>query len=135
MKRTLLAALWAALFILCAILGFIPEPMESMEKFRGFCALIFFLPPLLLLLDAGKRKDGMTLRVIRNLAASSLGLTAVLLMANFASFAASETLGDVLYILLVILSCPMICAGRWVVSLFFWACLLILSVREIKKNG
>lgn len=135
MKQKILIALWGGMFIICAILGFIPDPMEPMARFRTACLFGFFLMPALLVLDARKSKNRNLLRVIRNLAASSLVLTAVLLIANFASVAASETMGDVLYILLVILSCPMYCADWWVVSLFFWACLLIVTIRESKKNG
>ena len=135
MKQKIYIALWGGMFIICAILGFIPDPMEPMARFRTACLFGFFLMPALLVLDARKKKNRNLLRVIRNLAASSLVLTAVLLMANFASVTASEAVGDVLYILLVILSSPMICGGRWVVSLFLWACLLILATKESKKNG
>ena len=135
MIRKVLLALWAGLFIICAILGFIPEPMESLEQIRRTCALVFFLPPFGLLWAARKQKHTDTMKLLRGLAVSSLGLTALMLMANFATVAASETVGDMLYVMLVILSTPMICAGRWLVSLFLWACLLVASHKEIKKNG
>ena len=125
--------IWAGLFILCAGLGFIPEP----QGFLKFCliglSVGFFLPPALLLRRAEKRGDRLTIQTVRNLAIASLVLTAVLILANFMSLMASETVGNILHILLTIVSAPMICSQYWVLSLFFWACLMIWANQLLKK--
>ena len=133
MKAKKLYALWAVFFILCAGLGFIPEPEGTLRFVLTFVSLLFFLPPALLLLRAGNRQDADTAKLIRNLAALSLGLTLVLLILNFFTAFASEALGRVLHYVLVIVSSPMICSGHWAMSLFLWACLLMASSRQLRR--
>ena len=130
MKRTLLYALWAVLFILCAGLGFIPEPEGVLRYGLTGLSLVFFLPPALLLYTD---KDSDTPKLIRNLSVLSLGLTLVLLILNFLAAFSSEALGLVLHYVLVIVACPMICSGHWAMSLFLWSCLLMASLRQLNR--
>ena len=133
MNRKLLCGLWAGLFILCAALGFIPEPEGALRILMTATSLSFFLPPALLLRQAGKQQDSDTVMLVRNLSALSLGLTLVLLVLNFLTALQSEFLGQVLYYMLVMVSSPMVCSGHWAMSLFLWACLLITSGNQLKR--
>ena len=131
MNKKLLYALWGCLFILCAGLGFIPEPKRSAQILLTILSLLFFLPPAVLLQQSGKRGDLHTVKLIRNLSALSLGLTLVLLVLNFLTAMRSEFLGSVLHYILVMVSSPMICSGHWAMSLFLWACLLVASWKQL----
>ncbi len=133
MSKKLLTTLWAGLFILCAGLGFIPEPKGTLQVLLTLLSLLFFLPPVLMLYNAGKQQDTAAIQLIRNLSALSLGLTVVLLILNFLTVFSSEALGMVLHYVLIIVSCPMICSGSWAMSLFLWACLLTASLKQLKK--
>ena len=133
MKRNLLYTLWGGLFILCAGLGFIPEPEGRLGLLLTLCALFFFLPPAFLLYQAQKQQDKETILLIRNLSALSLGLTLLLLILNFFTAFASEVLGRILHSVLVIVSSPMLCSGHWAMSLFLWACLLTVSRKMLKR--
>ena len=133
MIRKILFTLWGCLFSLCAGLGFIPEPAGLMSTVLTFFALAAFLPPFALLYHAGKSRNTADSMLIRNLSALSLGLTAAVLIANFFTAFASEKLGQVLHYVLVIVSSPMICSGHWVMSLFLWACLLMVSMKQLKR--
>ena len=133
MNKKFLYALWVGLFILCACCGFIQESEGTLQFLLTAVSILFFLPPALLLWDAGKQKDLHTLKLIRNLSALSLGLTLGLLVLNLLAATGSEFLGQVLHYTLVIVSSPMICSGRWAMSLFLWACLLTASVRQLKR--
>jgi len=115
----------------CAGLGFIPEPEGTLRIFLTVLSLLFFLPPALLLYEAGKRQDKRVILLIRNLSILSLGLTMVLLILNFLTVLSSETLGLILYYVLIVVSSPMICSGYWAMSLFLWACLLTVSLRKL----
>ena len=130
MKNRILYVLWGALFILCAALGFIPEPAGAGRLLLTLVSLLFFLPPAMLIRSAKKAGSRSQLALIRNLSALSLGLTAVLLILNFLTAFRSETLGNILHAVLVIVSSPMICSGHWALSLFLWACLLISSLKK-----
>ena len=130
MKNRILYVLWGALFILCAALGFIPEPAGAGRLLLTLASLLFFLPPAMLIRSARKAGSRSQLALMRNLSALSLGLTAVLLILNFLTAFRSETLGNILHAVLVIVSSPMICSGHWARSLFLWASLLIASLKK-----
>lgn len=134
MKKSTLFALWGGLFVICAGLGFVPEPEGSLQILLVIFALAFFVPPMILLNQAKAGKDRSTLILIRNLAAMSLILTLVLLIANFMSFAASEVVGNILYALLIVITTPMICGQYWALSMFLWAYLMIACAAALKKK-
>ena len=129
MKSQFLYALWGALFILCAGLGFIPEPAGVLRVLLTGLSILFFLPPAVLVWKGWREKDRMALSLVRNLSIASLSLSVLLIIANFLTVFRSELLGDILHGVLVVVSSPMICSGHWAMSLFFWACLLISSAR------
>jgi len=130
MNKKLLFILWGVLFVLCAGLGFLPETSGWMTA----ASVLFFLPPAWLLYQADRKKDRHTLLLVRNLSALSLAVTLVTLVLNFVLAVSSETLGNVLHYVLIIVSAPMICSGYWVLSLFLWACLLMASFRLLRKK-
>ena len=118
---------------MCAGLGFIPEPEGTARILLTIPALLFFLPPALLLYDAGRSRDTATVMLIRNLSMLSLGLTVLLLILNFLTVLSSDRLGQILHEILTIVSTPMICSGHWAMSLLLWACLLTGSLRQLKQ--
>lgn len=134
MNKKLLYALWGGLFILCAGLGFIPEPSAVLSGLMTVLSVCFFVPPAVLLYRAARDQDIPTMKLIRSLSLLSLALTLALLIVNFLSAMASELLGNILYYILVIVTSPMICSGHWATSMFLWACLLMVSLRELRKN-
>lgn len=134
MNQKFLFTLWGGLFIVCAAMGFIPDPAGVGRVLLTLLSIAFFVPPALALYQAIQAGDQPVLRLIRNLSALSLCLTLVLLVLNFLSALRSETLGDILYNILTIVSSPMVCSGCWVLSLFLWACLLMVSLKGLRKK-
>lgn len=130
MKKPFLFTLWGGLFIVCAGLGFIPDPRGALKTLMTVLSLCFFLPPALLLYQARKQRDLAAVKLIRGLSVLSLALTLALLVGNFLCAAAPEAVGTILYYVLVIVSSPMICSGHWAMSLFLWACLLFASLKQ-----
>ena len=133
MNKTSFFSLWSGMFILCAGLGFIPEPGPVLSVFLILLAIGFFVPPFFLLRNAEREGDRNTAALVRNLSALSLGLPVALLVLNFLSLMWPEALGTTLYAVLVIVSAPMVCGQYWVLCLFLWACLLIMSLQMLKK--
>lgn len=133
MISKLLFALWGILFSLCAGLGFIPEPQGLMASVLTVLSLLSFLPPCLLLYLAVRNGNRRDILLIRNLSALSLGLTLAALIANFLTAFSSEAVGQIFYHILIIVSSPMVCSGHWAMSLFLWACLLTVSLRQGKR--
>ena len=134
MNRTSFYTVWAGFFILCAGLGFIPEPAGFLKFLMIALTLGFFAVPAWFLLWLDKRCDKLHIRILRNLAAASLGLTLVLILVNFMAFMAPESVGTLLHILLIVVSAPMVCGQYWVLSLFLWACLMIWAQKLLKKK-
>lgn len=134
MRKTGLLAAWGGLFVICAGLGFLPEPQGALRGLLIALAVVFFLPGALLLWQGRRQKDDDAIRLVRNLSALSLGLTLALLVANVASVLAPETVGNLLHGALGVVSVPMFCGQVWVMSLFLWACLLICSLRLLPKR-
>lgn len=126
MKIKITYALWAVLFIICTCLGFVNGAAGFGKALLTLSSLIFFIPGALLL-HWGQRKQ------VRIICLCSLGATLVLLVANFFSVLASEAVGNALHTILVILSTPMFCSQYWVLSMFLWACLLMVTFLKPKK--
>ena len=133
MKDSKLYALWGALYILCGLLGIIREPNGFVMALLVLLAVGFFVPGAILLYRGWKEHNPGKIRMIRNLSLGWLGLTLVLLVANFLTAGATEVTGDLLYGFLVFLSAPMYCGQFWIMSLFLWACLLMASLSCLKK--
>ena len=134
MNRTSFYTAWAGLFILCAGLGFIQEPAGFLKFLMIVLTLGFFAVPGWFLLWLDKRSDKGNIALVRNLAAASLGLTFLLILVNVMSFMAPEWVGNLLHILLIIVSAPMACGQYWVLSLFGWACLMIWAQKLLKNK-
>lgn len=116
---------WGVLYLLGAIFPFIPEP----EWLGILTCLLFFVPPALLLY-----RDNTTARLIRTLSVSWLAGTVFLLVLNILSVTMTEMAGTVLYYAMAVLSSPMICGRNWLIALFGWACLLVVSSKILKKK-
>lgn len=134
MKKSSLLALWGILYIICAGLGFIPEPEGGVRVLLLMISLVFFVPPAIVLYDAIRCGDQKTVRLIRLLSAASLGITLLLIILSILTAASGEAVGSVLNVLLVVLSAPMFCSNYWALSLFLWAALLTASFTAKKKE-
>ena len=135
MNKKLLFISWAALFAICAGFGFITQPGTAV-RFLGYLFTFgFFSMGGAILWQAHKVKGRATITLVRNLALASLLTTSILLVANFLSVFASQGLGTFLHYVLVMVSSPMICAPSWAMSLFLWACLMVVSHNLIKKKN
>jgi hypothetical protein len=135
MKQKALFVLWGGLFILCAGLGFIPQPEGFLRGLMTAAALGFFLVGWLILYRADKTGDRDSLLLVRNLSLLSLGLTLLLLVFSFLTLNVSQWMGDLVHVILVIVSSPMICSGYWALSMFLWACLLLTARSYLKKKA
>ena len=134
MNNRFLFTLWGVLLALCAGLGFLPEPEGALGTVMTVLAFGCFLPPMVLAARAKKAGDRRTLSLIRNLSLASLILTVILLILNFLSYAASESWGNFIYYVLIMVSTPMVCSRFWAASLFLWAYLMLDCASALKKR-
>lgn len=134
MKARILYLVWACLYVLCTGLGCITGAQGLGKALLVLAALCFFLPGAWLVYDGHRRKDRRQLRTVSRICAASLGLTLIVLVANVLSVRASVQVGNLLYVLLQLVSTPMICGQYWVLSLFLWACLLSGALYRRKEQ-
>ncbi len=134
MNKKLLYALWGLFYILCTVLGFAYQPEGARKVFLVAMALVFFVPGGILAYRARQEQDRKTLKTLRRISLCSLGLTLAALVGNFLCVLASEAIGKVMYVVLVLVSTPMACSQYWFLSLFLWACLLMVSLETKKKR-
>ena len=133
MKKKGLFVLWGVLFAACAGLGFVPQPTGGLKWLLGLLGLLFFAPPVLLLARAQESGDRAVASLVRNLAIASLVLTLLALVGNVLSLLGGVTLGNVMNVVLAIVSTPMFCSQVWVLSIFCWAFLMIAANKLVKK--
>lgn len=133
MKKSTLITLWGVLYIICAGLGFIPEPTGAVKTMLFLLSLVFFVPPALLLYRAKKDRDGKGRKFVRRVSLISLGCTLAALIGSILSaLTATNNMGDVMHIVLGLVSAPMYCSNYWALSLFLWAAVLMASLKKEK---
>ena len=136
-EKGLWKAIWAGMYLLCAVLGFLPPQEGGNRIMLVIFAVLFFAPPAWLLWLSYRDSDLPTLKLLRLLSALSLGSTMALIVLNFLSVLWPDWLGDFLYFLLLVLSVPMLCGQYWVLSLMLWAILLwgsLLALGNLRKK-
>lgn len=126
---------WGAMFVICALLGLLPESDGFLGAVCFLCGIGFFVPPYLLFRSAVKTGNRNTLKLLAALSGTSLALTLVLIIANILSVKVGSFLGNLLHALLAIVSAPMFCCRYWVLSLFLWAMIMTNSLRILRKKS
>lgn len=133
--KGILKAIWAGMFIVCCLMGFLPNVTGGAKVLLVILSVLFFLPAYADVWFAWKNRDRKELTLVRNLCLISLGSTLVVLVANLLSvLSTSVALGDTLYYVLAVVSTPMLCGQYWVYSLLLWAVLLWCCIAALHKE-
>ena len=134
MGNTFLYIAWGVLYGVCAGLGLISGAEGAARVLMILFGLLFFVPPFLLLRQAGRQGNRKALKLIRGLSLAWLIVTPVLIIVNILSVSFSALAGTVLYYLLVLLTAPMVCGQIPIVSIFLWAILMAASWMKLSKK-
>jgi len=130
MDKRIVYGVWAFFYCLCVGLGFVPNPEGFDKGMMIAIGVLFFLPPFYLAWQAWNQKCRKTMLVLRLISGGILVSSLLLLVLNFLSVYFSARTGLVLYVLLVMFTAPMACCQYWALSLFLWACLLMISLKK-----
>ena len=133
MNRRTLYILWAALYIVTAGLGFIPDDGGWLYYALLAVGVAFFIPGSVLLYRAVKYKNKRELLLLQRISMASLIATVVALLLNLLFVNGSDISGKVMYALLGLVSAPMLCCRLWLIGLFGWACMLMICLQQKKK--
>ena len=126
--------IWAITYVICTVCAFFPASNDAAAGLFLLLSLGFFVPPGFLIYKAVTKKWPKILQVIRTLSIISLASTLVMILLNFVSVQLSEAWGTVLYVLLILVSTPMVCSQVWVIGLFGWAVLLFTCLTYLKNK-
>ena len=132
LNKYILAAVWGGMYILCAVLGFLPPQEGANRVLLVIFGVLFFVPPGLLVYVCWKEKNKKWLRSVRMIALVVLITTVSLMLVNLMSITlllvmpenAALVVGDILYYLLNLGSVPMMCGQYWGLGMTGWAVLL-----------
>ena len=134
MKQKLIYLLWLFLYIICVGLGTIYADILALQIFQGVFAAMCFVPPVLLVLEGLKKDQKKYLVQIRVISIVSLVLTLIFMIANIAAVYASEAIGNTLNQIYILVAAPMHCLPYGFISIFLWACLLMLTFPRLWKE-
>ena len=134
MKQKLIYLLWLFLYIICVGLGTITESILVLDIFRGLFAVLFYVPGVLLVLEGLKKGQRKYLVQIRVISIVSLVLTLGFMIANIASVYATKAVGNTLNQLYILAAAPMHCLPYGFISIFLWACLLMLTFPRLWRE-
>jgi len=134
MKQKLIYLLWLFLYIICVGLGTIYADILVLQLFQGLFALLFFVPPVLLVLEGLREGQKKYLVQIRTISIISLALTLIFMIANIAAVYATESVGNTLNQIYILVAAPMHCLPYGFISIFLWACLLMLTLPRLWKE-
>ena len=125
---------WAVLYGICTACSFLLTAPGILSGLMTVLSIGFFVPGLLLILEGKKQGSREVLKKVRLVCLLSLSLTLFAILLNFFSVSGSAAWGVAAYLLLIVVSTPMVCSQIWVISLFLWACLLMGSIASLKKK-
>ena len=134
MKQKCIYLLWLFVYIICVGLGTLYEDILVLQIFQGLFAVLFFVPPVLLVLEGLKAGQKKYLVQIRVISIVSLALTLAFMIANIAAVYASEAVGNTLNQIYILVATPMHCLPYGFISIFLWACLLMLTFPRLWKE-
>ena len=121
-----LYVLWAAMFVLTAVLGFVFPTAANLAArlVLALIAAVFFLPPWMILGKAKSEGNRFHVRLVGFLAVSSIVLTVLVMILNIMSPLWSEAVGIALNAAFIIVSTPMFASNYYALSLFLWGTLI-----------
>lgn len=126
--------IWGFLYALCAFLGAVQERSSGGQVVMTILSVLFFVPGFWLLALALKHQNKKELKTLRLISGICLGLTLLALIGNILSVFGSVALGNVMHMVLILVSVPMMCGKIWVFSLFLWAVLFIATFPRMWKK-
>lgn len=130
MIKTILYIVWAVFYCVCVGLGFVADPTAGEKAVLIAISIGFFVPPYWLYFLAKKEESRRTLLVLRLISICVIILTPILLCLNILSVNYGTTVGLVLYVLFVMFSAPLATSQTWVLPLFLWAVLMMLTLQR-----
>lgn len=134
-KKTIVYIVWAVWYLLCMFLCFGKTPVGWAKAPFVLVSLLFYVPPFYLLFLSKKDTTKKTVVALRCISGTSLGLFLVLFVLNILSANWSAQAGRILYYLLIIFCAPVMCGQFFVLGLYLWAAILMVTLKGRNRPG
>lgn len=133
MKKKILYIAWAMLYCACFALSFVtPKPGE--KAFLTGLSVVFFIPPFWLYFIAKKENHRKTIKILQWMSIGSLSLTLVFFVGALLTLFSPRWLQILVSVLLRLVSVPLDTSHTWGLSLYFWAILMVLTLRALRRG-
>lgn len=129
-KHTILYIVWAVLYCACVGFSFVNPDNAGEKAFFVLFSVVFFVPPYILVFQAKKQENRKVIKTLRWISISVLALAMVLLVLNILSVKFSAEAGLLVFVLLAMFAPPLACGQQFALSLFLWACLMMLTLQK-----
>ncbi len=134
-KERLMYIIWIALYVGCVLLSLVDSVQGGGLVLIRIASLLFFVPGAVLAGWGVKDNNKRILKTVRIVCLTSLVLTTVVLVANFLSVGATAQTGRIWNGILLLVSAPMSIVPFWALSLFLWACLLMMTFPGVMNSN
>ncbi len=125
---------WLYLYILCAVLSFLPEPEGFWWWLMLVIGLLFFAPGIALVYQADVRDRLQVVNTVKKVSIIALAVDVFLICINIASTLLPDAWGLVLQWMLNIFASPMGCGQNPALTMFGWAFILFYCIYVEKKE-
>ena len=130
MKKSVLYIVWGILYCACVGFSFVGEATVGEKAFLIALSVLFFVPPYWLYVLARKEDNRKTLLVLRLISIIVLALMPILFFLNVLSVNYTATFGLVVFVLFTMFSPPLLTSQSWIIPLFLWAVLMMLTLQK-----
>ena len=123
-KVAIAYGVWIVFYIVAVLLSLLNEP----NLWIRICSVLFFVPGMVLAFWAAKEKDRKQIKRLRIICITSLVLTTVMLVVSFLTVNAAPQTTRIINSIFIIVSEPLWISPSWVLSMFLWACILMITI-------
>ena len=130
-KIAITYGVWIVFYIVAVLLSLLNAPGVLVRIY----SILFFVPGVLLAVWAAKEKNKKQIKRLRTICITSLVLTTVMLVVSFLTVNAASQTTRIVNSIFIILSEPLWISPSWVLSVFLWACVLMITVPGMLLPG
>ena len=125
---------WLYLYVLCAVLSFLPEPEGFLWWLMLVIGLVFFVPGVVLVYQADVRDRLNVVKQVKKVSIIALVVDVFLICINIASSLLPAAWGLVFQWILNIFASPMGCGQNPALTMFGWAFIMCYCIYVEKKE-
>ena len=126
-KVAITYGVWIVFYIVAVLLSLVNEPSLWIRIY----SIVFFVPGVMLAVWAAQQQDKVQIKRLRTICITSLVLSTVMLVVSLLTVKAAPQATRIISSIFIIVSEPLWISPSWALSMFLWACILMITVPGI----